>query len=147
MIFQSLDFLAFFLIVFVVYWACERRTQNLMLVAASAVFYGYVSPWFLLLLETSALTDYSCALGIDRWNHAKRWFLWVSLAVNLGLLALLKYCGFFLDSVNAVLGEIGLGNSGLRYLDVELPVGISFYTFYRNSPIPRILRARQVCRG
>ena len=53
MVFHSLDFAAFFVLVVVLYWRLGHRAQNLLLLVASYVFYGYVHPWFLILIAAS----------------------------------------------------------------------------------------------
>jgi len=128
MLFQSLDFMAFLAAVLVLYWLLPRRGQNLLLLVSSAVFYGYIHPWFLLLLLTSTLCDYGCGRGIaERPRHRRLW-LAISLCVNLGMLGTFKYFGFFVDNVQQLCDTLGVPLSGPT-LGLVLPVGISFYTF------------------
>ena len=127
--FVQTEFPVFMLIVFVAYWALGRRSwQNILLVVASAVFYGWVHPWFLILLFGSAILDFSLSQAIERWPVRKKVFLGVSMMANLGLLAYFKYFGFFVENVVAAFQSVGL-NFHMGTLDVLLPVGISFYTF------------------
>ena len=53
MIFHSFDFLAFFVVVVTLYWRLPHRGQNVLLLAASYVFYGWVHPWFVLMMLVS----------------------------------------------------------------------------------------------
>jgi len=128
MIFHSLDYLGFLVLVLALYWALPRRGQNLLIVAASALFYGYVHPWFLLLLAASTLTDYGCGRAmVARPEHKRRWLI-VSVLVNLGMLATFKYFDFFAANVASLLVAFGLQVDPVT-LGLILPVGISFYTF------------------
>ena len=146
MIFHSLEFACFFVVTLSLYWALPRRWQNLLLVGASYAFYGWVHPWFLALIFTTTVVDYSSAIGIERWPGRRRRFLWLSIAINLGLLAFFKYFNFFVDNVVAAGALVGLQMSR-PLLTVFLPVGISFYTFqsmsYTIDVYRRQLKARR----
>ena len=144
MLFDSYTFLLFFGLVAVLDrlplpWTL--RKANLLL--ASYVFYAAWSPPFLLLLWLSTLVDWIAARGIGaaRSPAARRLFLLLSLATNLGLLCSFKYGSFLATSLAELLGA-----SGLRYappaLDVVLPVGISFYTFQTLSYSIDVYRGR-----
>jgi D-alanyl-lipoteichoic acid acyltransferase DltB (MBOAT superfamily) len=131
-IFHSLVFLVFFVTTTIVYWRLPHRAQNVLLVAASYFFYGYVHPWFLTLIAMTTIADYFAARGMARWPERKRLMLGLSLAVNLGLLGFFKYFGFFVDNVHAALALFGL-DLPRPALAIVLPVGISFYTFQELS--------------
>ncbi len=127
--FVQTEFLWFFGIVFTLYWAIPRRAwQNLMLTVASAVFYGWVHPWFLILLYVSAIIDYAGGLGMRAFPSRKKLVLTVTLTGNLLLLGYFKYFDFFVENAAAALGALGVENS-LTPLGIFLPAGISFYTF------------------
>ena len=133
MIFTSTAFLAFYAVVFALYWAARNRTaQNVLLLVGSYVFYGYVHPWFCLLIASSTVVDYLCGLGMGRFPNRKRSWLMLSLAFNLGLLGVFKYYDFFARSFAEALGSLGLELQPVELL-VLLPVGISFYTFQTLS--------------
>ncbi|MCB9679878.1 MAG: MBOAT family protein [Alphaproteobacteria bacterium] len=132
MTFVQWQFLVFFAIVFAIYWSVGRRAQNLLLAVASAVFYGWVHPWFLGLLYGSAVLDYVMGrLMVERPARRRLW-LTLSLAGNLGMLGWFKYADFFVANVAAALDALGLHTS-LHTLGIFLPVGISFYTFQTMS--------------
>jgi len=131
-IFHSLDFLVFFLLVVAAYWGLGHRAQNVLLLAASYFFYGYVHPWFLILIATSTVIDYASARGMERRPDRRRWFMAASIVSNFGMLGFFKYFNFFLDNVHAVLAAAG-ADVALPTLRVLLPVGISFYTFQAMS--------------
>jgi D-alanyl-lipoteichoic acid acyltransferase DltB (MBOAT superfamily) len=131
-IFHSLDFLVFFVLVVALYWRLPHRWQNVLLLVASYVFYGYVHPWFLILIASSTVVDYWSARGMERWPERKRVFMGISILSNFGMLGFFKYFNFFVDNLHAVLEAAGL-HVGLPALRVVLPVGISFYTFQAMS--------------
>jgi D-alanyl-lipoteichoic acid acyltransferase DltB (MBOAT superfamily) len=145
-IFHSLDFVVFFLITLVVYWRLPHRAQNVLLLVASYVFYGWVHPWFLYLIAATTIVDYWAGRAMDDRPAGSKWFLGASLVVNLGLLGTFKYFNFFADAVQQALAAIGFTVS-LPVLTVMLPVGISFYTFqelsYTISVYRGTLRARR----
>jgi D-alanyl-lipoteichoic acid acyltransferase DltB (MBOAT superfamily) len=131
-IFHSLDFVAFFLLTTAIYWLLPHRGQNVLLVGISYFFYGYVHPWFLALIAATTIVDYWAARLMEQRPDRRRFFLGLSLAVNLGLLGFFKYFGFFVDNVHALLAVFGL-DLPKPALSVLLPVGISFYTFQELS--------------
>jgi alginate O-acetyltransferase complex protein AlgI len=131
-IFHSLDFVVFFVVVVALYWRLRRRAQNILLLVASYFFYGYVHPWFLILIASSTVIDYFAARGMERWPSRRRLFMAVSIISNFGMLGFFKYFNFFVDNLHAVLEAAGLHVS-LPVLRVILPVGISFYTFQAMS--------------
>jgi alginate O-acetyltransferase complex protein AlgI len=113
-----------------------ERPYVAVLIAASAVFYGWHVPSYLLLLIGTALLDYWVALAIDRVPIAhrgrRRWWLLVSLVSNLGVLAAFKY-GDFLARAGEDLGALVGRDVRLHGLGLILPMGISFYTFQTLS--------------
>ena len=132
MIFHSIDFAVFFVVFAAAYWALPRRGQNVLLVAGSYVFYGWVHPWFAVLVAVTTAVDYVAALGMDLRPSRRKAFLWLAVAANLGLLGFFKYFNFFADNLAAALASAGWQVPRLA-LDVALPVGISFYTFQALS--------------
>jgi alginate O-acetyltransferase complex protein AlgI len=131
-IFHSLDFVGFFVLVTGLYWLLPLRAQNVLLLVASYAFYGWVHPWFLILIAISTVMDYALALAIEARPDRRRTLLWVSIGSNLGMLAFFKYFNFFIENIHAVLVAVGWEVS-LPVLRVVLPVGISFYTFQSLS--------------
>lgn len=137
MLFNSLDFAFFLPIVFLLYWAIgskKTHAQNWLILAASYVFYGWWDWRFLCLILFSTLLDYTIGLSFKRHEKAKtrKLLLWLSLGVNLGLLGVFKYYGFFLDSFVEAFSIFGQQISP-NTLNIILPVGISFYTFQTLS--------------
>ncbi|MEN0066472.1 MAG: MBOAT family O-acyltransferase [Myxococcota bacterium] len=133
MTFVQIEFVGLLAAVFGLYWLLpSRRGQNALLVVASAVFYGWVHPWFVGLLAASTLLDYTAVRVMAAVPAARGGALAVSLLGNLGLLGAFKYHNFFVNNVSAALGSVGLATD-LSLWSLVLPVGISFYTFQTLS--------------
>lgn len=142
MIFTDWIFLYFFVIVFVAYWIGRTKLiQNSVLLVASYIFYGWIHPWFCILIAASTITDYICGIEMQKRPEKKKLFLALSLVVNLGMLGFFKYFNFFADNVHAILQGMGLNLSPFT-LKIFLPVGISFYTFQTLSYTIDIYRGK-----
>lgn len=141
MIFQSLTYLIFLLIVLAIYWSLPRRAQNVLLVGASYIFYGWEHPWYLLPLWASTLVDYGCGLGMERFPARRRWFLVASVVASIALLGTFKYAGFAVENINVALTQLGFDpiRSVMRLV---LPAGLSFYTFQSLAYIVDVYRGR-----
>ena len=132
MIFHSLDFAAFFLIVVTIYWRLSHRAQNVLLLGASYVFYGWIHPWFVLIMLASTTVDYWAGQRMEDDPANRRRYLAASLVVNLGMLGVFKYFNFFIENVRDVIAALGL-TVAPPLLEIALPAGISFYTFQALS--------------
>jgi len=137
MLFNSIDFAIFLPLVFVFYWLVTKnnlRLQNLLIVVASYVFYGWWDYRFLGLILFSTIVDYMIGLKLFRESNAQRRviLLGISLSVNLGLLGVFKYYNFFLENFVLAFTYFGV-NFSAEPLQIILPVGISFYTFQTLS--------------
>jgi D-alanyl-lipoteichoic acid acyltransferase DltB (MBOAT superfamily) len=134
--FNSAQFLLFFPAVLVLYALVFRRDKprDVLLLAASYLFYMSWNWKYAGLIALSTLVDYGVGLRMDREDrrHARRALLLVSLVVNLGLLGLFKYYNFFLDVTGDLVRPLGLNFTGPHHAFL-LPVGISFYTFQTLS--------------
>lgn len=140
MIFTSYDFLIFFIIAFSLYWLARRRQwQNIILLAASYVFYGWIHPWYAALLGLSTLADFGLALGLARHKTRSRFFLTLSVLLNLGILATFKYYNFFSEGLVAALTGLGIQADALL-VNVLLPAGLSFYTLKKLGYIINVSR-------
>jgi alginate O-acetyltransferase complex protein AlgI len=137
MLFNSINFALFLPIVFLFYWFVTNKslkTQNLLLLASSYFFYACWDWRFLFLLFFSTFLDYFTGLKMTegRNKSVKRFWFWLSVAINLGFLGLFKYYDFFAKSFAEALAGLGLQTSPAT-LNIILPVGISFYTFHGLS--------------
>lgn len=134
MSFNSFEFAAFFLVVYVLYLLLPHKPQNRLLLAASYLFYSFWDWRFLFLILFSTVVDYFCGLGISRSKIVTRRKLLtgISIGVNLAILGFFKYFNFFLDSLLNLTEFAGL-DLHVATLKIILPIGISFYTFQTMS--------------
>lgn len=136
MFFNSIDFAIFLPIVFILYWLCNDllRLQNLLIVVASCIFYGWWDSTFLLLILFSTVLDYGVGLALSGQDNPtnRKLLLWISMSVNLGFLGVFKYYNFFVANFVAAFSFFGAEIS-INSLEIVLPVGISFYTFQTMS--------------
>jgi alginate O-acetyltransferase complex protein AlgI len=137
MLFNSIDFAVFLPLVFLLYWLIPNsniKLQNLLIVVASYVFYGWWDWRFLTLIIFSSILDFSIGLFLlnEKREKTRKILLWTSILVNLGFLGFFKYFNFFIDNFNTVFKLFGNEISN-NSLNIILPVGISFYTFQTLS--------------
>ncbi len=145
MLFPTITFAVFFLLVFVGNWLLMPRPRlwKPFILLASCVFYGWWEWRFVLLLALSAVANQLFAKAIERaaTAAASKWLLAAAVAVNLGVLGWFKYYGFFVTSVADFLGVFHL-NADLPLLRILLPVGISFLTFRVLSYVVDVYRGK-----
>ena len=141
MVFNSIQFVGFFLVVYALYRLLPHRAQNVMLVIASYVFYAAWDWRFLSLLIGSTVIDFLVGRYLGRTEDVRRrrLALILSLVFNLGMLAFFKYFNFFADSLSGVLTALGWQPDFVT-LHVLLPIGISFYTFMTISYVIDVYR-------
>lgn len=136
MLFNSLPFAVFLPIVFAVYWALRNslRSQNIMLLTASYIFYGWWDARFLSLIVASTVVDYLLGQYLAVATNAlkRKLLLTASMIFNLGLLGVFKYYNFFMENFMEIANSVGLHTNPVL-LKIALPVGISFYTFQTMS--------------
>ncbi len=145
MLFNSFEFLLFLPIVFVLYWFVFKplRWQNVLILVASYFFYGWWSWKFMILLAVSTFADYLYGFSVASPNRKKaRFFLWLSVINNLGILGVFKYYNFFALECKQVFALVGLHTNPVL-LKVAIPIGISFYTFHGMSYVFDIYRGKQ----
>lgn len=135
--FNSLDFAFFLPIVFVLYWLWfykNNRSRSIFLTAVSYVFYGWWDYRFLGLIVISTLCDYIIGIALEKNKdpQKRKLALWLSVAINLGILGFFKYCNFFVEAFQDAFSVFGYTLGGTS-LEILLPVGISFYTFQTLS--------------
>ena len=141
MLFNSIQFVVFLPIVFLLYWFVfdrfiskskwQLKLQNALVVAASYVFYGWWDWRFLLLIAFTSLCSWGSGIliGKNGGNKKAKWWMWANIVLNLGILCLFKYYDFFVAEFARL---FHFATEGLL-LKVILPVGISFYTFQALS--------------
>ena len=131
MVFSSLIFLfIFFPLTLLLYFIARNiKTKNFILVVASLIFYSWGEPVWVILLIFSSILDYTVSHAIEKHRNQPitKFYLAVSVIINLGLLAIFKYSGFFISTINSAFGL------SLPEPAFSLPIGISFYTFQTMS--------------
>ncbi len=137
MLFNSLEFLIFLPVVFILYWFVvhkKLRSQNFLILVASYVFYGWWDWRFLSLIIFSSTVDFLIGVSLSKTEkiRARKLLLTSSILVNIGFLGFFKYYNFFLESFTDAFTFFGHSISAER-LHIILPVGISFYTFQTLS--------------
>lgn len=136
MLFNSIEFLLFLPIVFILYWFVfkQLKIQNILILIASYIFYGWWDWRFLSLIIASTLVDYSIGMMLSKTaiNRKRKSLLVLSLIFNLGLLGVFKYYNFFIDNWIDLWDSFGV-SMNRSSLNIILPVGISFYTFQTLS--------------
>lgn len=169
MLFNSLQFLLFFIVVTLSYFGLKWRGRWVLLLVASCYFYMVLKPEYILILFLTIVIDYFAGIWIERTSGpAKRWLLIVSLLSNLGILAFFKYLGFFTENLSWLFEQLSLpgvanrvmhlgnrlfvgvlhlfGESGVSsFKDNKsiLPVGLSFHTFQAMSYTIEVYRGNQ----
>jgi D-alanyl-lipoteichoic acid acyltransferase DltB (MBOAT superfamily) len=142
MLFNSWTFAWFFALVLPLYYALDWRRQNIMLLVASYVFYGWWDWRFLFLLMLSTVVDFFVAKWMNATSDAvfRKQLMLTSVGLNLAYLGFFKYFNFFSDSLEHALAFFGIGHLDFFTIEVLLPVGISFYTFQSISYIVDVYR-------
>lgn len=145
MLFPTLNFGLFFLIVFFVSWSLYNKPnlRKLFLLLASYFFYSFWDWRFVSLLFVSSFLNFLAGILIQNSGLAKqrKFILIVSIIINLGILGFFKYYGFFIESLTDLLFALGIERD-LPFLEIILPVGISFFTFQGISYIVDIYRGK-----
>ena len=141
MLFDTIAYLLYLPLICALYWLVSFRKQNVLLLGASYLFYGWWDWRFLGLIFASTVVDYFCALAIERSPNQKirRIYLVASLGLNFTFLGFFKYFNFFAGSLQELLKTIGIGVNPVL-LEILLPPGISFYTFQAVAYIVDVYR-------
>ena len=168
MLFASYGFIAFIAILFIVYYLIPKKYQWMLLLLASYVFYLFAGPKYILYIVFTTVSTYIISLRIDKLNQTqaqylakykedlsradkrayrdmmkgrmRRWLV-ACLLLNFGILAVVKYSNFAIANLNAIFQAFG-GQGQLSFLDIALPMGISFYTFQTMGYIIDVYRGK-----
>ena len=130
MVFSSALFLCLFLPIFLlIYELTPKNLKNTWILLASLVFFSWGAPKFVFVLVFVTIFDFFLVRKLHESHqpHVKKFWLVLSLCMNVGMLAYFKYANFFVDNVNSILQHIGI--QPIQWLKVALPIGISFFTF------------------
>ena len=144
LLFNSFEFLIFFPTVVTIYFLLPHRWRWLFLLGASYYFYMSWKLEYIFLIILSTIVDYVVGIQLGKTSEPlrRKLYLALSLTVNLGVLFTFKYFNFFRDSLNEVFNYVDAPYS-VPYLDVLLPVGISFYTFQTLSYTIDVYRGKK----
>lgn len=141
MVFSSTLFLLYFLPIFLLlYHIVPKSWKNYVILFASILFYAWGAPKFLFVIFSAIIITFYLVKGISRTDNEKKknCFAFMAIFVNLGLLAYFKYANFFVDSINFLISSFGL--KPMKWLEVALPIGISFYTFHSVTYVIDVYR-------
>ncbi|MEO7214163.1 MBOAT family O-acyltransferase [Mucilaginibacter sp.] len=142
MLFNSLLFLLFFLIVTIGYYLIPGKFRWVWLLLASCYFYMYFKPVYVLIIFFTIVVDYIAGILIENASGPKRrLFLIISIAANVGVLAFYKYFDFLAQNIN-VLSALVKGPQ-IPLIDIILPIGLSFHTFQAMSYTIEVYRGNQ----
>lgn len=126
MVFSGITFLYYFLpIMLFIYFISKTKYKNIILLIGSLLFYFYGEPKYIIILLLSGIINYF--IGKKLVSKNKKMYLILGLTLNLGLLFYFKYFNFLLENINNIF------NSNINYINVIIPLGISFYTFKNIS--------------
>ena len=143
MLFDSLQFILFYIVVTILYFSIRHRGRVWLLLLASCYFYLVFKPVYILILLVTIVVDYFAGIWIANSEGKKRkWFLVLSLIANIGFLAFFKYWNFFNDNLTHLLSLFGMVNHLPDY-ELELPIGLSFHTFQAMSYTIEVYRRKQ----
>lgn len=141
MVFSSTLFLLYFLPIFLLlYHVVPKSWRNYVILLSSILFYAWGAPKFLFVIFSAIIITFYLVRGISKTENKKNKnaLAFIAIFVNLGLLAYFKYANFFVDSVNFVISSFGL--KPMKWLEVALPIGISFYTFHSVTYVIDVYR-------
>lgn len=143
MLFNSLQFIFFFIVVTLAYFSLPHRGRIWLLLLASCYFYAVFQPIYILILFVTIVVDYFAGIWIENAHGRKRkWLLVLSLISNIGFLAYFKYYNFFVENINTIFFHFG-STTQLALLKILLPIGLSFHTFQAMSYTIEVYRGNE----
>lgn len=143
MLFNSLQFLLFFIVVTIGYFTIEHKYRWLLLLMASCFFYMSFIPVYIFILGFTIVVDYFAGILIEKTKDGqRRIFLIASLIANIGVLAVFKYYHFLNDNISFLMSAFKLTNP-LPALEIVLPIGLSFHTFQAMSYTIEVYKRNQ----
>ncbi len=135
MLFSSMTFVFLFLpIVCAIYLLAKPALHNSILLIASMFFYAWGEPSYLAIMILTILVNYAGALAVDKWRTYKKPLLALTILTDLGFLIYFKYFNFLIDNANS------LFSMDMTFVEVIMPIGISFYTFQAISYLVDVYR-------
>jgi alginate O-acetyltransferase complex protein AlgI len=134
MLFNSIEFIVFFIVVTSLFYLLPHRVRWVMLLLASCFFYMFFKPEYILILLFTIVVDYYAGILLETTQNPrlKKQYLLMSLVANIGVLAVFKYYNFINDNITGLCSLFGVTNH-IPYLRMLLPIGLSFHTFQAMS--------------
>ena len=144
MLFNSFEFLIFFIVVTTLFFILPHKTRWALLLAASCFFYMFFKPEYILILAFTIVIDYYAGIFLENEQDPakKKKFLILSLVANIGVLAVFKYFNFLNGNISGIAALAGLKNP-IPFLRIVLPIGLSFHTFQAMSYTIEVYRGNQ----
>lgn len=144
MLFNSYQFLYFFIVVTAFYFILPHKIRWALLLAASCFFYMFFKPEYILILAFTIVIDYYAGIFIEQQSEKskKKKFLIASLVANIGVLAIFKYYNFLNTNITGLFNLFDAQNP-IPYLNIILPIGLSFHTFQAMSYTIEVYRGNQ----
>jgi len=144
MLFNSINFVIFFIIVTTLYFVLPQKFRWFLLLAASCYFYMAFVPIYILILGFTIVVDYFAGILIENAKGVRRkFFLTLSLFANIGVLCAFKYYNFLNANLSLLLSHLGGYSNPIPYLAILLPIGLSFHTFQAMSYTIEVYRGNQ----
>lgn len=140
MLFSSMTFLFVFMpLVLTIYILSKKEIRNYVLLIASVIFYAWGEPRYLAIMIITILTNYTGAILLDKYESSikRKIILLSTIAIDLGFLVYFKYFNFIVDNIN------GYWATNFEFIDVVMPIGISFYTFQAMSYLMDVYRKEE----
>ncbi len=139
MLFNSIEYLFFFIIVVTLYYTLPHKFRWFLLLISSCFFYMFFVPIYILILGLTIVIDYFAGIYIENAKEGvKKTYLLISIIANVSVLAVFKYYNFFVDNINSF-----LPTNSIPYLSILLPIGLSFHTFQAMSYTIEVYRGNQ----
>jgi alginate O-acetyltransferase complex protein AlgI len=143
MLFNSFQFLVFFIVITLAYFLLPHRFRWALLLAGSCYFYMAFVPVYILILGFTIVIDYFAGIWLENSiGNRRKWFLIASLIANIGVLAVFKYYNFLNENLSLLLNGFALSNP-VPFLSILLPIGLSFHTFQAMSYTIEVYRGNQ----
>lgn len=143
MLFNSFQFVFFFIIVTTAYFVLPHKYRWFLLLSASCYFYMFFIPVYILILAFTIVIDYFAGIYLEKTPQPKKkLYLIISLIANISVLAVFKYYNFLNDNLTSLLSGFGIHNE-VPYLSILLPIGLSFHTFQAMSYTIEVYRGNQ----
>ena len=135
MLFSSMTFIYVFMpIVCIIYLLIKQELKNYLLLIASIIFYAWGEPRYLAIMILTILVNYLGAVFLSKYRSKAKLILAATIVVDLAFLIYFKYFNFIIDNANALFAM------DVKFIDVIMPIGISFYTFQAMSYLVDVYR-------